>query len=267
MRRFLLIFTIVVAAIPAWAKPAPELVAAIQDVFTPAVQNRSLVSSQLNLDMSKVRGYAVIKQHGIPAGQAYWFITRQDYEYRPYVIKNNVGKTYLGKVEITLEPGTIMVISNVALFQHTVQLRLLSKDVITEKGDKATRRDTRAATALTFKFHDLQMSAADAATILSKIEEYVAPADSLAQAEQISAQIRGSAPVTKAIPATKAEKAVATPPAKSSGVVLTGMNFDEVKHISGEPKRTTTRGNAVVFDYGDHEVIFLQEKVHDIRWK
>ncbi len=290
MNRFCLISLMMVIAVPVWAKPTPELVTAIQDVFTPAEPNRSLVNSQFTLDMTKVHDYAVVKRGGMPAGQAYWFITRQDYEYRPFIVKDHKEKTYFGKVEVTLEPGTIMVVSTADVFQHTVQLKLLSKDVIVENGVKKSRRDTRAAVSLTFKFPELQMTAADASTILSKMEDYVVPATSLAQAEQISTQIRGGVPVSKSLPAP-AQKAIAAPavvPAKvapaaasaaapvavpavvtpkTPGVVHTGMSFDDVKHIKGEPKRMTTRGNAVIFDYGDHEVIFVQEKVNDIRWK
>lgn len=271
MKRLVLIMMMVAA--PAWAKPAPELVAAIRQVFTPANDGRSFISSQVDLDMSKVHGFAVIKKDGIPAGQAYWFITHQDYEYRPFIVKKDSGKTYLGKVEVTLQPGTIMVIASTEIFQKTVEIKLLSKDVIAAKGGKLTRHDTRAAVAMVFKFPELQMKEVDAPIILAKIQEFIAPADSLTQAEQVSAQLQGgSVPTVAHKPAAPVSAPVVAPavvpaPAKTSGVVRTGMKYDEVKRFEGEPKRTITRGNAVVFDYGDHEVIFVHEEVQDIRWK
>jgi hypothetical protein len=268
-----------------WAKPAPDLVFAIRQVFTPADSDRSFVSSQLPLTMNKVHGFAVVKKTGIPAAYAYWFITRQDYEYRPLVIKGGLASTYAGKVDVTLEPGTIMVISGLDVFQKTVQLKLLSKDVVASLIDKPERRDTRAAVALTFKFPDLKMTAEDASAILARMEEYVAPADSLTQAEQIASQIRGTPlpppsrgggqgagdkvappPVPAKAPAVAAPK-VATPVAKTPGVVQTGMGMDEVRQIKGEPKRILNRGSTITYDYGDHDVIFAQGKVSDIRWK
>lgn len=299
----IIISLLLVQAATAWAEPAPELVAAIRQVFTPAEDNRSLVSSQLPLDMSKVHGFAVTKKAGIPAGQAYWFITRQDYEYRPVIIKGNSASTYSGKIEVTLEPGTIMVVSAVDVYQKTVQLKLLSKDVILAQGDKPTRHDTRAAVALTFKFPKLKMTAADAPAILERIEEYVVPADSLVQAEQIAMQLRGGAPTKISPPlrgggqgaggkvAPQATTVVAPPPVpatpvaapaavkpaiekaptvatpKTPGVVQTGMGMEEVRAIKGNPKRILNRGSTITYDYGDHDVIFEQGKVSDIRWK
>lgn len=282
MKRWVLLMVMV--AVPVWAKPAPELVSAIRQVLTPADDGRSFVSSQVPLDMSKVRGFAVIKKSGIPAGQAYWFITPQDYEYRPFIIKDDTGKTYLGKVEVMLQPGTIMVVSSTEVFHKTVEIKLLSKDIIAASGEKLTHRDTRAAVALVFKFPKLHMTEADAPAILDKIQEYIVPADSLTQAELVAAQVSGGsapvvrkavAPVTPEAPAAKAAPTVsptATPatapvPTKDAGVVRAGMKYDDVKRISGEPKRTLTRGGSVVFDYGDHEVIFVHEAVQDIRWK
>lgn len=280
MKRWVLVMMMVAA--PAWATPAPELVAAIRQVFTPAEGGRSFVSSQVPMDMDKVRGFAVIKRAGIPAGQAYWFITRQDYEYRPFIVKGDTGQTYLGKVEVMLEPGTIMVVSSTEVFQRTVEIKLLSKDVIAAKSGAPNRRDTRAAVAMVFKFPGLSMTEADAPTILAKIQEYIAPADSLMQAEQVAAQLQGGiapmvTPVSKKTPAPVTvptskgapveAPASASAPAKSAGVVRTGMTYDDVKGVQGEPKRTITRKNAVVFDYGDHEVIFVHETVQDIRWK
>lgn len=280
MKRWVLVMMMV--APPAWATPAPELVAAIRQVFTPADGGRGFISSQSALDMSKVRGFAVIKKAGIPAGQAYWFITRQDYEYRPFIVKGDTGQTYLGKIEVMLEPGTIMAVSSTEVFQRTVEIKLLSKDVIAAKSGAPNRRDTRAAVALVFKFPGLSMTEADASTILAKIQEYIAPADSLMQAEQLAAQLQGGiaptiAPVSKkgpapvTVPASKdvptAKGAPVEAPAKSADVVRTGMTYDDVKRVQGEPKRMITRKNAVVFDYGDHEVIFVHETVQDIRWK
>lgn len=270
MKQLLVVMaTVVLAATAAWAKPAPELVNAVRQVFVPAEDGRSFVSSQIPLDMAKVRGFAVIKKEGIPAGQAYWFITRQDYEYRPFIVKGDIGKTYQGKVEVVLPPGTIMAVSSADVFQKTVEIKLLSKDVIASQGGSPTKRDTRAAVAMVFKFPELSMTEADAPAILAKIQEYIAPADSLTQAEQLAAQIHGGAPVI--VPAAKKAPAAAPPPSpspsKTTGVVRTGMKYDDVKRISGDPKRTITRGNAVVFDYGDHEVIFIHEEVQDIRWK
>lgn len=289
MKRIGIIAVVILVSSVAWAKPAPELISAIRQVFTPAEDNRSLVSSQLPLDMNKVHGFAVIKKAGIPAGQAYWFITRQDYEYRPLIVKGDRASTYEGKADVTLDAGTIMVVSAVDVYQKTVQLKLLSKDVIPAQGDKPTRHDTRAAVAMTFKFPKLKMTADDAPTILGRIEEYATPASSLAQAEQIAMQMRGGAPAKAVVKAAvkpaemkPAEKVapqpttvVAPPPVpatpaaapKTPGVVQTGMGMDEVRAIKGSPKRILNRGSTITYDYGDHDVIFEQGKVSDIRWK
>ena len=271
MKRWVVLAVVMMAA-SAWAAPS-ELAQQLQQVFPPAEHNRSLVTSQLPLDLSKVRGYAVIQQAGIPAAQAYWFITRQDYEYRPFIIEDHAGRTYFGKVDVTLAPGTVMVVTAVEVQRKTVQIKLLSKDVLAQEGGAPTTHDTRAAVALTFKFPQLGMTAADAPTILSKIEEYIAPMESSAAVAQSAPQkMIGKTPAMApaAVVPAAAAPAIQTPVPSSPpshGVVHAGMTMDQVKQIKGEPKRITTHGGTVVYDYGEHDVIFVQGKVHDIRWK
>lgn len=297
MKRIAVIIVGIMVAMPAWAKPAPELVTGITDIFKPSEPQRGLVSAQEKIDTNKLHGYAVIRKSGIPAGQAYWFITNQDYDYRPLIVQNGRGKTYFGKVDAYLGTGTIMIISKVEVFGKTVAIKLLSTDVIREKEDKPSSRDSRAAVALTLKFPKLAMVASDLSEILAVIQEYIEPADSLVQAQQLAARMDG-APVPKPVVATKAApaaKPVEVPvaavapkselklepkvapktettapvsaPNSPDGIVHAGMNFDQVKKIMGAPKNTQTRGDKVIFDYGDREVIFHNSTVYDLRWK
>lgn len=256
----------------AWAKPAPELVSALEQAFAPADFHKGLVSSQENLESAKLRGYAVIKKSGIPASHAVWFISHQDYEFRPLTITDTAAKTHFGSVDVTLDPGTVMLVVDTVVQGHTVNIRLLSTDVVVPKDVKLTSRHTRAGVSLVFKFPKLQMQASDAPAILERIEEYVMPASSLAQAEQIAMQVRGGVPVkSAAMPAAKPVEKVApqpiaviapppvpakapaiapapkvaatTPSVAPAGVVQTGMEMGEVRKIKGEPKHILNRGD------------------------
>jgi len=281
------VLVMMLVAVPMWAhaKPAQELVDAVQNMFPSPSAHKGLLNSQHRLEMSKVNGFAVIKKPGIPAGTAFWFITKQHYDFRPFIVKGDSASTFFGKPDVVLEPGTVMVVAATEVFGKTVQIKLLSVDVISDRGQTPTRSDTRAAVAMTFKFPELSMKAVDTAVILDKVQEFIIPATSLAQANQISAALgSGIMPVAAKHHQPKSENVAAPtavaptttikevpvdqlPQVSPAGTVRAGMNYDEVKKIKGAPLSTFTRGGDVVFDYNDHEVIFEHDKVVDVRWK
>lgn len=194
MQRILAIMMVMGAAV-VWAKPAPELVTALTQTFMPADYHKGLVSSQEPVESAKVYGYAVVKKPGIPASYAFWYISPQDYEFRPLMISEKNAKTHFGKVDVVLAPGTIMMVVDTVVQGKSVNIRLLSHEMMVPKDVKRTSRHTRVGTSLVFKFPKLQMTAADAPAILSRIEEYIVPAVSLAQAQQIAMQIAGNNPL------------------------------------------------------------------------
>lgn len=285
-KNIVFILALLIMAGVAQAKPAQELVDAVNNMFPSAEEHHGVKNSQHPLEMSKVHSFAVTRKGGIPAGTAFWFITKQQYDFRPFLIEDDRAHTFFGKPDVVLEAGTVMVVASTEIFRKTVQIKLLSVDVISERGGTPSSGDTRAAVALTFKFPNLNMSAADIPVVLDKIQQYIMPASSLAQANQIAQALQsGIVPVASKAAATKSTESVSSSPVVSpkakevpidqlpqaiphnAKMVHAGMSYDEVKKIKGVPLRTYTRSGQVVFDYNDHEIIFVQDKVYDIRWK
>lgn len=189
MRQILGVILLIIGA-DVWANPASELADGLLQALMPADYHSGLVNSQDEIDPTKVHGYAVIKKAGIPASYAFWYITSQDYEFRPLMIAEDAAKTHFGKVDHSLAPGTVMIVVDASVRGKTVNVKLLSREVMVPKDTKRTSHHTRVGASLVFKFPKLKMTAADLPTILARIEDYIAPAATLAQAAQLSSQFR-----------------------------------------------------------------------------
>lgn len=175
----------------AWAKFNPDLSAAVEGQYSPAVPHDGLKSAQQPLDAAKLRGFVVLMEGGIPAEKAYWFVTNQDYEYRPMVVDvaNGRMKTRRGTVFTYLDRGQVMLVAGVSYVGNTVYLKLLSPDVYraTAKDDK---HPSRVAVMLGLKFGSAQLKAGDTQPILAALEQWAKPFPDRARADAFAAQLR-----------------------------------------------------------------------------
>ncbi|MBI4239031.1 MAG: hypothetical protein HY696_11550 [Deltaproteobacteria bacterium] len=175
----------------AFAKFSPDLSTAIENQYTPAVAHKGLLSAQQPLEAAKLRGFVVLLQGGIPAEKAYWYVTNQDYEYRPMVVDVATGrmKTRRGTVFTYLDRGQVMLIAGVSYVGNTVYLKLLSPEVYRPTA-KNERHPSRVATMLGVKFPAAQLKAGDAPSLLATLEQWAKPFPDRATAEAFATQLR-----------------------------------------------------------------------------
>lgn len=158
--------------------------------FPPAATHRGLMTAQSPLEPEKLRGFVVIEKGGIPAEKAFWFVTNQDYEYRPVVIEDETIATRRGTTYTYLQPGQVMAITALEFSGNAVYLKLLSIAPVAREGARE-KHPSRVATMLGFKFPKA-VAASDADAVLNTIASWCKPFPDRAGAEAYAAQVNAS---------------------------------------------------------------------------
>lgn len=171
--RFLLIAVALCLPLPLDAKIAPSVRERIAARFPPAVPHRGLLNAQDPLEPGKLRGFVVLLKDGLPAEKAFWFITNQDYEYRPVVIDGETIATRRGPTYTYLRMGQVMAIAALEFSGNTVYLKLLSPEIVAHAGSKENH-PSRVAVMLGFRLSK-HVAAEDPAGALAAIETWLKP--------------------------------------------------------------------------------------------
>ncbi len=165
----------------------PEPVrAAVDAQYAPAQWHRGLDNAQDAIDPDKIRTYVTLVEGGLPAAKAEWFVTNQDYEYRPVVVDTakRSFKSRRGKVYTHLERGLVMVVAATAYSGNTIYLKLLSADVYRKGGEK---HPSRVGIMLGFKFSAAQLRNTDA--VISEMMRWVRPFRDFQGASEFAQQL------------------------------------------------------------------------------
>lgn len=169
------------------AKVAQSVRDQIATRFPPAIAHRGLESAQAPIEPQKLRGFVVLERDGLPAEKAYWFITNQDYEYRPAIIDGEMLTTRRGSTYTYLKRGQVMAIAGIEYSGNTVYFKLLSVESVA-RAAKEEKHSSRVATMLGFKLtKTLAAGAAD--PVLQLIEGWLKPFPDRASAEAYAAQL------------------------------------------------------------------------------
>lgn len=117
----------------------PEKISnALHERYPPATWHEALAKAYEHPDPEKLRGFVKIKKEGIPAEQARYFISWQEYEYRWATVRDGIVKTRKGKPHVMLQPGDVMAVVSIESFWRTISLRLISPDVYIPNGSRVT---------------------------------------------------------------------------------------------------------------------------------
>ncbi|MBI2346114.1 MAG: hypothetical protein HYV03_04370 [Deltaproteobacteria bacterium] len=173
------------AALPAHARFAKTVRAELVARFVPAMMHRGLLTAQEPLEHGKLRGFVVIERDGLPADKAYWFITNQEYSYRPVIIADDTITTRGGLAYMFLKRGQVMAVTGIEYSGQTVYLKLLSPEPVVPPG-RRERFPSRVATMVGFKFPKA-VADGDPAAVLATIESWVKPFPDRAGAEAYAA--------------------------------------------------------------------------------
>lgn len=194
MRRFPIIIMILSLGLasPAWAKVSDPVRKAVAAEYLAAVEHPGLHSAQEPLEPGHLRGFVTLIQGGIPAAKADWFVTNQDYEYRPVVVDvaTNTLRSRRGKIYTFLDTGQVMLIAGLQYSGNTVYLQLLSVEPFTPTA-REERHPSRVGVMLGFKLPKA-MLAGDGAEVLQALQAWVRPFPDRAGAEAFAATLRST---------------------------------------------------------------------------
>lgn len=155
----------------AWAKIPASVREAVRAAYPPAATHKGLWNAAHPIKPDKLGGFVVLLQGSIPAEKAEWFIANTDYDYRPSVL--DAGDTTLstrrGRVFRHLQPGQVLLISDVSSSGNTMYLKLLSADI--PRGGET--HPSRLACMVGFKFD--KNAASDSSAVLARIGEWFKP--------------------------------------------------------------------------------------------
>lgn len=181
---------------PAQAKFPPKIKEAVYDTYPPAEPQRALETAYEQPDPSKMRGFVVLEQGGIPAEQARFFISWQEYDYRGVVIhldKDDKMTTRRGAPYTYLKRGDVMAVAGIKYFYRTVYLKLLSSDVYIPENKRKEKRHSRVTVMLGFRFPKKIMKEDNAKEVISTIEKWLRPFPNVEEAKAYAKKIKEEA--------------------------------------------------------------------------
>ncbi len=161
---------------------------AVEAQYTPAEWHRGLDDAQEHIDPDKLRAYVTVVEGGIPAAKAEWYVTNQNYEYRPVLVNVTKGtfSTRRGKTYAYLDRGLVMVVAAIEYSGSSIYLKLLSADLYKPLAEK---HPSRIGVLLGFKFSKEQLNAGNSAAVISEMQKWVRPFRDYRGAADFSTQL------------------------------------------------------------------------------
>lgn len=194
MLRILLMIMIALGGLSsvAWAKLPEALRTAVTAEYRPAVDHPGLHSAQEPLEPGQLRGFVTLVQGGIPAAKAEWFVTNQDYDYRPVVVDlaTNTLKSRRGKIYTFLDTAQVLLIADTLYSGNTVYLKLLSAEPF-QPLVRTERHPSRVGVMLGFKV-PRSMTSDDGTAALQALQAWVRPFPDRAGAEAFAVTLRST---------------------------------------------------------------------------
>lgn len=269
-----------------WNTPQ-ELKNKIEEKYPPAVKHRALDTAYEQLDLSKVQCFVVLKQGGVPAERAQHYITWSDYDYRPVRIDGDYLKTRKGTIYAHLKEGDVLTVARVEYAKEYIYLALITPHIYKLNETTSSKKFSRVTTLLGFKFPKQVIKGADTKTIFAKMDEWLAPFNSLEDAERYAANLKGdssytppsevtSAPQKEVVQEDESDLAILPADSKVHGTwkvekkdsapitLHVGMRSEEVLKLLGEPQQKAVLSGKVVYRYPDKVVEFREGKVYDV---
>ncbi len=249
IRAILWVLIFLAASIPRilWAGVSPETAKAVEAAYPPAVEHYGIQSAQDDLDMTKLRGFAVVEKGGIPAEPARYFISWQDYDYRGVVIHLGEGDkltTRRGEIYAYLQRGDVMAVAGIKIFNDTIYLKLISPEVYVPEERSADKHHSRVTVMAGFKFTKGMLEQGPDA-VLKIMKEWFRPFPNMDDAKAYSQGIQDQ---------LKAASAAASTPAPEGGKASSGA----------VPAATAVVPDAKASS-GDQRVKTLEEKIDDAK--
>ncbi|MFA5812337.1 MAG: hypothetical protein WC956_08425 [bacterium] len=213
MRRSFIFSTLILSVVllprALFAGISPDIMKAVELAYPPAIDHYGLESAQGDVDMDKLRGFAVAEKGGVPAERARFFINWQEYDYRGVVI--NLGKddkitTRRGEIYTYLQRGDVMAIAGIKEFNGTIYLKLISVDVYVPDERAHDKHHSRVTLMMGFKFTREQLAQGPDA-VLKKMSEWMKPFATPDAAKEYAQGMRDETKAELASQASKAGKA------------------------------------------------------------
>lgn len=158
----------------------------IAQSYPPAIMHGGLETAQEPLEPEKLRGFVVLEKDGVPAEKAYWFVSNQEYEYRPVVVSGDQLETRRGKIYTFLHRGQILVVAGIEYSGNTVYLKLISPETVARSPKEP--HPSRVTLMLGFKLPE-NVAAADADAAIRTIEAWLRPFADRPSAERYAIEI------------------------------------------------------------------------------
>lgn len=232
MRKTFLIFLCATfISIPVVAKDS-KIKQMMAENFPKAETSKGLQYAGEPLDPGTLKGFVVVKQGGIAAQMARYFIDWDEYDYRGVQVDVPDGKvsTRRDPVYTYLKKGDILAVVDVKYFGRIIYLKLITPDIYIPETRMQEKRHSRVTLTLGFKMPSEFFKQDDADAVMNAIKCWVEPFKSLNDAESFASKIREkSAPVTTVPTAIEAVENIEKN--------LVEKNKVEAVHVSDDSKK------------------------------
>ncbi|MBI4211767.1 MAG: hypothetical protein HY540_03935 [Deltaproteobacteria bacterium] len=187
-----------------FAKMPKEMSKVLNERYPSAVSHDGLEVASKKFESEKIRSYVVVKKEGIPAEQARYFITWQEYEYRPAYVKEGKIKTRRGDAYTFLRLGDVMAVVDSSYYGKKIWLRLISPETYVPADRSDEKRFSRVTTKFGVWLPKGVWEIDDASAVAAAFDEWIMPFKTLDEAKTFSATLK---PVVEGAMAPELKKA------------------------------------------------------------
>lgn len=187
MKKLIFVFTMMSVlgfCADAQAKLSQPVWDAVQQAYTPAVQNPTLETAYDELDKSKLKDFVVVMRGGLATARAKRFITWAEYDYRGVTINlsKDTVKNRRGSVYAYLQRGDVMAVAKLDKLLNTVYVSLISPEIYRPANRTKDKHFSRVTTVVTFKLPKDIAESDDPTAALAAMSEWLRPFPDFEQA-------------------------------------------------------------------------------------
>jgi len=166
---------------PAMAKMPESIISEVESIFKKADDHDGLHVGSEDPDPSKWQSFVQLKQGGIPAERAPFFIQFGEYDYRGvtvYLDKQGARKTRRGKPYVYLKTGDVLGLVDVKWYGRKVYFKLLTPEVYIPETRVNDKRHSRVSVMMGFQFPKEWIKKGDPTPIMDAIAKWLVPTTS-----------------------------------------------------------------------------------------